>query len=93
MAEDDTLTDISIIGESNDEEKLMKILLRDQRMCFEENRRNTFVDWPFSEPAKCTADAVTTTTYTYFSTTLLSLVLRSSMKVVPLVVDQFLAIS
>ena len=63
MAEDDTLTDISIIGESNDEEKLMKILLRDQRMCFEENRRNTFVDWPFSEPAKCTADAVSTTTY------------------------------
>ena len=70
MAGDDTLTDISIIGESNDEEKLMNILLRDQRMCFEENRRNTFVDWPFSEPAKCTADAVSTTTYIllYYST-------------------------
>ena len=71
MAGDDTLTDISIIGESNDEEKLMKILLRDQRMCYEENRRNTFVDWPFSEPAKCTADAVSTTYYIDRPTSLL----------------------
>lgn len=55
---DDTITDISITGELNDEDRLKKMLLKDQIMCYEESRRRTFLDWPFSEPAKCTADAV-----------------------------------
>lgn len=68
---DDTITEFSLAGEATDEEKEQKKILQDISMCFEENRKKTFVEWPFSEPAKCTADAVSILHITFTITILL----------------------
>ena len=57
---DETLTDIGFEKESCDDvsnERMIQ-LLKDSAICLEESRLKTFKNWPFSEPDKCTPEAV-----------------------------------
>ncbi|XP_067933524.1 baculoviral IAP repeat-containing protein 5-like [Watersipora subatra] len=51
MSADDTLTEIT-----DTKDELNK--LKDCSLCIEKNRLKTFVNWPFEDPAKCTAEAM-----------------------------------
>ena len=52
MAADESLVVLKD-EDSNDIERL-----KDLSFCFEEVRLESFKDWPFQEPAKCTPEAV-----------------------------------
>lgn len=58
MANADVSVMDSTLGVTVCQEDDMESLLAEFALTFEENRRKTFADWPFDEPAKCTADAV-----------------------------------
>jgi len=52
--------DVSVLSniEGNDEDSVVDLMLKDTKLCLEEQRLLTFKDWPFDAPSKCTAEAV-----------------------------------